>query len=149
MMLHFWWFKPWLFTKYNIFLKVPWFLGKKIYQILYPFLGNLTIHIAIWFRAGGTGGASAGPGGHLLAIQFLVDIKVAFLLQMNFYYYWALLAPSNFWTVRRSCGLHAGSVCLIFLTHLFVCISKTMFFYIKIPCFTNMKKKHYLHFYLK
>ena len=93
----------------------------KIYLILYPSCRKLLTHTAI-----------------LVAPYFLVAIDEAFLLQMIFYYYWALLGPQIFWAIRRSCGLHADSVCLIFLTHLFVCISKTTFFYIKIPCFTNM-----------
>jgi hypothetical protein len=84
----------------------------KIYLILYPSLRKLLIHTAI-----------------LVAPYFLAAIEEAFLLQMTFYYYWALLGPQIFWAIRRSCGLHAGSVCLIFLTHLFVCISKTMFFF--------------------
>ena len=100
-------------------------LWQKIYQILYLFLWNLTINHAIRFRAGGTGGARARPGGNLPAIQFLVDVKVAFLLQVNPLLQLGTASPLEFWTIRQSCGLH---VCLIFLTHLFVCISKTIFF---------------------
>ena len=90
----------------------------KIYLILYPSLRKLLAHTAI-----------------LVAPYFLVVIEEAFLLQMTFYYYWALLGPQIFWAIRRSCGLHADSVCLIFLTHLFVCISKTVFFLHQDPLF--------------
>ena len=107
-------------------------LWQKIYQILYLFLWNLTIHNAIRFRAGGTGGARARPGGNLPAIQFLVDVKVAFLLQVNPLLQLGTASPLEFWTIRQSCGLH---VCLIFLTHLFVCISKTVFFLHQDPLF--------------